>query len=154
MIKCETDCPRNEFEGCCFICPEKEDCPDACREEPDFCESSTVIANDEADALATFQKSQLETLSAVADLISRKKALEDQEKDLKKALYEAMEKYGIKKFESDVLNLTLVLPTTAVSVDSAKLKRKYPDIAAECSKTTSKAGYVKITLKAGDADGR
>lgn len=53
------------------------------------------------------------------------------------------------KFESDVLNLTLVKPTNATSIDSTKLKKKYPDIASECSKTTAKAGYVKITLKEG-----
>ena len=40
-------------------------------------------------------------------------------------------------------------PTNATSIDSAKLKKKYPDIASECSKTTAKAGYVKITLKGG-----
>lgn len=68
---------------------------------------------------------------------------------MKAALYEAMVKYGIKKFESDVLNLTFVEPTTATSIDSAKLKKKYPDIAAECSKSSAKAGYVKITLKEG-----
>ena len=30
---------------------------------------------------------------------------------------------------------------------SDRLKKKYPDIAAECSKSSAKAGYVKITLK-------
>lgn len=58
-----------------------------------------------------------------------------------------MVRFGVDKFESEVLNLTLVKPTTATSLDSAKLKKKYPDIASECSKTTAKAGYVKITLK-------
>ena len=36
-----------------------------------------------------------------------------------------------------------------INIASAKLKKKYPDIASECSKTTAKAGYVKITLKEG-----
>ena len=38
-----------------------------------------------------------------------------------------MVKFGVDKFESDVLNLTLVKPTNATSIDSAKLKKKYPD---------------------------
>ena len=42
---------------------------------------------------------------------------------MKAALYDAMVKFGIKKFESDVLNLTLVEPTTSTSIDAAKLKR-------------------------------
>lgn len=153
MIKCKNPCPDEEyhFDGCCYSCIYKDACGSVCAEDPANCENAVM---DETDALATFQKSQIATLSAVADLISRKKTLEEQEAGLKKALYEAMEKYGIKKFESDVLNLTFVEPTTAVSVDTAKLKRKYPDIAAECSRTSKKAGYVKITLKAGDADGR
>lgn len=66
---------------------------------------------------------------------------------MKAALYDAMQKFGIKKFESDVLNLTLIEPATATGIDSAMLKKKYPDIAAECAKFTTKAGYVKITLK-------
>ena len=46
------------------------------------------------------------------------------------------------------------LNKVSTSIDSAKLKKKYPDIASECSKTTAKAGYVKITLKDGGADGK
>ena len=68
---------------------------------------------------------------------------------MKAKLYEAMVKFGVDKFESDVLNLTLVKPTNATSIDSTKLKKKYPDIASECAQTTAKAGYVKITLKEG-----
>ena len=90
----------------------------------------------------------------IASLTAHKKAIEDQEKEMKAKLYEAMVKFGVDKFESDVLNLTLVKPTNATSIDSAKLKKKYPDIASECSKTTAKAGYVKITLKDGGADGK
>ena len=72
---------------------------------------------------------------------------------MKTALYDAMVKFGIKKFESDVLNLTLVAPSNSTAIDSAKLKKKYPAIAAECSKPNPKAGYVKITLKGGASDG-
>ena len=96
-----------------------------------------------------FQQSQLATLNAIASLTSHKKAIEEQEKTMKAALYDAMMKFGVKKFESDVLNLTLVEPTTSTTIDSAKLKKKYPAIAAECSKPNPKAGYVKITLKGG-----
>ena len=101
----------------------------------------------EETGLAEFRATQLATLNVIASLSAHKKAIEEQEKQMKAALYEAMVKYGIKKFESDVLNLTLVEPTTATSIDSAKLKKKYPDIAAECSKSSAKAGYVKIALK-------
>lgn len=144
MIKCENACPRGKFDGCCHKCPEFHTCPDSCQENPNACGSATF---DEETALQEFKNTQLATLNAIASLTAHKKAIEDQEKEMKAKLYEAMVKFGVDKFESDVLNLTLVKPTNATSIDSAKLKKKYPDIASECSKTTAKAGYVKITLK-------
>lgn len=111
-------------------------------------------AFDEESGLVAFQKTQLATLNAIASLTAHKKAIEEQEKTMKAALYDAMQKFGIKKFESDVLNLTLVAPSNSTAIDSAKLKKKYPAIAAECSKPNPKAGYVKITLKGGGADAK
>lgn len=151
MIKCENACPRGKFNGCCYKCPEFHTCPDSCSEHPDECGQATF---DEETGLQEFQQSQLATLNAIASLTAHKKAIEEQEKSMKAALYDAMVKFGIKKFESDVLNLTLVEPTTATSIDGGKLKKKYPDIAAECSKTSSKAGYVKIVLKGGGTDAK
>lgn len=150
MIKCENTCPLGKFEGCCHSpCPHLENCPDACEEAYSDCGQATF---DEETGLQVFELGQLQTLQKIAILSREKKVLEDQEKKLKAALYEAMERYGVKKFESPVLNLTLVSPTTATSVDSAKLKKKYPDIFTECSKTSAKAGYVKITLKDGEKE--
>lgn len=144
MTKCENPCPYGKFDGCCHFCPDRGSCADACPEKVDECGQAIF---DEEAGLQAFQQSQLATLSAIASLTAHKKTIEDQEKTMKAALYDAMTKFGVKKFESDVLNLTLVEPTTATSIDSAKLKKKYPAIAAECSKSSAKAGYVKITLK-------
>ena len=146
MTKCENPCPYGKFNECCYFCPDRASCADACLESPEKCKQAIF---DEEAGLQAFQQSQLATLNAIASLTAHKKAIEDQEKTMKAALYDAMMKFGVKKFESDVLNLTLVEPTTATSIDSAKLKKKYPAIAAECSKSSAKAGYVKITLKGG-----
>lgn len=148
MIKCENACPRGKFDGCCHKCPDFHTCPDSCQEDPNTCGSSTF---DEEAGLQAFQQSQLATLNAIASLTSHKKAIEEQEKTMKAALYDAMMKFGVKKFESDVLNLTLVAPSNSTTIDSAKLKKKYPAIAAECSKPNPKAGYVK-ELKAALVD--
>lgn len=150
MIRCENDCPIEKFNGCCYCCPDHKGCADACQEDVNACGQATF---DEETGLQAFQHTQLATLNAIASLTAHKKAIEEQEKSMKAALYDAMRKYGIKKFESDVLNLTMVEPTTATTIDSTKLKKKYPDVAAECSKTSNKAGYVKITLKDGDQNG-
>jgi len=147
MTKCENPCPYGKFDGCCHFCPDRGSCADACPEKVDECGQAIF---DEEAGLQAFQQSQLATLNAIASLTAHKKAIEDQEKAMKAALYEAMMKFGVKKFESDVLNLTLVEPTIETRLDSAKLKKKYPAIAAECSKSNTKAGYVKITLKGGE----
>lgn len=151
MIKCENSCPLGKFDGCCYSCSVHSSCHDSCLEKPVECGQAVF---DEETGLQAFQQSQLATLNAIASLTAHKKAIEEQEKQMKAALYEAMVKYGVKKFESDVLNLTMVEPTTTTTIDSAKLKKKYPNIAAECSKSSAKAGYVKITVKSGGTDGK
>ena len=151
MIKCENKCPLEKFEGCCQCCPENKDCPEACEHEPGSCGEATF---DEASGLVAFQNTQLATLNAIASLTAHKKAIEEQEKGMKAALLAAMEQYGITKFESDVLNLTYVAPTVSHGIDTTKLKKKFPEVAAECAKDTPKAGYVKITLKDGGTDGK
>ena len=106
MIHCKNKCPLGKFDGCCRSCPDRPDCPEACEHDPAQCGDATW---DEETALAVFQKSQLATLNAIASLTAHKKAIEEQEKTMKAALLSAMEQYGITKFESDVLNLTLSL---------------------------------------------
>lgn len=149
MIKCENACPRGKFDGCCHKCPEFHTCPDSCQENPNACGEATF---DEETALQEFKNTQLATLNAIASLTAHKKAIEEQEKNMKAALFAAMEQYGIKKFETDALTLTYVAPTISHGLDSAKLKKKYPDAAADCAKDTPKAGYVKITLKDGGGE--
>lgn len=146
MIKCKNKCPLGKFDGCCQCCPESKGCPEACGYEPGSCGEATF---DEESGLVAFQNTQLATLNAIASLTAHKKAIEEQEKNMKAALFAAMEQYGIKKFETDALTLTYVAPTVSHGLDSAKLKKKYPDAAADCAKDTPKAGYVKITLKDG-----
>lgn len=145
MIKCKNPCPLDKFDGCCGVCPEKPACSDSCTRDPYTCEDAIKEAGD--TELAAFKSAQLKTLDAISALISHKKAVEEQEADLKKQLYAAMEQFGIDKFESDVLILTRVQPTTAETLDGAKIKKNYPDVAKECTKVQKRAGYVKITLK-------
>lgn len=105
------------------------------------------IVTVEGKELAEFQGNQIALLQNIASLVKQKKEIEAQEADLKVKLQEAMEAYGIKKFTSDILNITYIAATTSVSLDSAKLKKKYPEIAAECSKTSNKKAYIKIEVK-------
>lgn len=101
MIKCENTCPLGKFDGCCHSCPEFGKCKDACSEDFKNCGCSTI---DEETALATFQSQQLAVLQQIASLVTTKKQIEAQEKELKDKLKEAMEQYGVKKFESDTIS--------------------------------------------------
>ena len=151
MIKCKNECPVGKFDGCCFFC-EIKDCKERCTENPSDCGEAikvddVVQEQDEKKALEAFQGGQVAVLQGIASIIKQKKALDAQEADLKAKLQEAMELYGIKKFESDILNITYVAETTSTSIDSTKLKKKYPDIAAECSKTSNKKAYIRVSVK-------
>lgn len=145
MIKCmDVECPRGKFGGCCAECLDVDSCADVCEmAHNDECGARY----EEENSLATFETQQVEVLQKIAEVVNIKKHCEEQEKELKEQLKSAMEKYNVKKFESDVLNITYVDETTATSIDSTKLKKLHPDIAAECSKTSKKSAYVKIVLK-------
>jgi hypothetical protein len=147
MIKCKNACPTGQFEGCCFECDLKENCEEACQLNPSECGDSIMQDAEEEIGLQVFKQGQMAVLKQIADIITTKKKLEEQEAELKAKLKEAMEKCNVKKFESDILNITYVAETTSTSIDSAKLKKKYPDIAAECSKTSKKSAYVKVVVK-------
>ena len=149
MLKCKNECPNEqvEFNGCCAACSDWDSCEDACVKDPVNCGDSIMVEGDEETALVVFENTQAIVLQNISTLITVKKELEAQEAELKIQIQAAMEAYGIKKFESEILNISYIEATTAESVDSAKLKKKFPDIAAQCMKKADRKAYVKVTLK-------
>jgi putative phage-type endonuclease len=75
------------------------------------------------------------------------KELEQQLKDAKQRLHDAMESYDIKKFETNSVIITRTLPTERKSIDSTRLKKEHPEIAAAFEKVSKVKGSVRITLK-------
>ena len=75
------------------------------------------------------------------------KELEKQYKEAKKKLHDAMEAYDIKKFETDHVVITRILPGERKSLDSKKLKEDHPEIAEQYQKITKTKGSVRIKLK-------
>lgn len=147
MIKCENSCILGKFDGCCYCCPEKDGCKEMCSEAPEQCGCATF---DEENGLELFKSQQMTVLQNIADLCTAKKQIEAQEKELKDRLKQAMEQYGIKKFESDILNITYVAEGTQSKVDTTKLKKLHPYIAKECSKVSKTSAYIKVTVKGGE----
>lgn len=73
--------------------------------------------------------------------------LQEKYKSMKKKLYDLMEEYNIKKWETDRIIITRTLPTKRESLDSKKLKADHPDLFETYKKVSTVAGSVRIKLK-------
>ena len=151
MIKCRqamenpTSCGK---DICCFECEDKEKCEDACS-SIDVLKSTSdcVDAIAEENQLVVFKSAVLAITQTIANIASEKKKLEDEDKRMREELEQAMSAYGVTSFENEFVKITHVEPTTRTSVDSTKLKKKYPSIYEECSKVSEVKGSVRITVK-------
>ena len=138
-------CPEGK-NICCGACERFKVCINACtdvREDYQHCSEALVVQ----DELTTLEAEVPQTLHQMADLLRAKKAIDEREKELKAELVKAMEKFGIKSFDNNLIKLTYIAPTTRNSVDSAKLKKNHPDIYAECLKTSNVSASVRVELK-------
>lgn len=136
---------------CCYFCADRANCKYACGEEENPCSS---CYDDEAPTeglapLDAFKVTTGNAIKKIADLELAKKNIENDESALREQLLQAMEKYGVKKFETDAVTFTYVAPTTRNTIDSKALKAEQPDIAAMYTKTSNVKASVKITVKDG-----
>lgn len=145
MIKC-----KQAMEGplcgeicCCLDCKYRADCKEICTDLKEGCE----YAFEDTNALTAMQNEAGTIIQTIAALTIQKKQIEAQEKAMRAQLLAAMEKYDVKSFESDAVKFVYVAPTTRTTIDSAKLKKDLPDIAAKYSKTSPVSASVKITVK-------
>lgn len=153
MIKCrqitsgEVKPPTCGQNICCFECDRKGSCDEACEDVKDGMEPDCPDAFDEDTALVIMKKDTAAVIKKIAALTIQKKKIEDQEKEMRAQLLKAMEQYGVKKFESDSVTFTYTAPTVRNSIDSTKLKKELPDVAAKYMKTSNVSASVKIEVK-------
>lgn len=148
MIKCKGNGECADYgDRCCYVCPEKETCSSPCLNNPHKCSSSVMDEAVETTDLTLFQTKAIAIMQEIADLDRMKKQLEAKDKVVRQELQEAMDKYGIKKFENDILKVTYVEPTTRSTIDSKRLKEELPAIAEKYTKTTVVKGSVRIEVK-------
>ena len=147
MIRCKQ---AMEMDGsacgkvcCCLECGERADCKDVCTSISPDC----ADAISEETALAEMKKDAAAVIKAVADLTIHKKRIEEAEKEMRGKLLAAMEQYGVKKFDTPEVTFTYIAPTTRSTIDSAKLKKELPDVAAKYTKTSNVSASVKIEVK-------
>ena len=140
------ECPEG-LNICCGTCEHSDTCKQCCESVKDasdiFCPDAEVIS----DAMVQFESAVPDTIQQITNLIQMKKNLDEQEKQLKQKLVEAMEAYGVKSFENDQIKMTYVAPTTRSTIDSTRLKKDHPDIAEQYSKTSNVSASVRVTVK-------
>lgn len=118
--------------------------------------------------LTVEQNTQLTTLAqrvaAIEYRLENYKKLQEEEKQLKTALYRAMQENGIKKWEMpDGTKITLVDETPATErevevFDERLFREEKPDIyylytRKEIKRDNGRKGYVRITLRKAKEDG-
>lgn len=74
------------------------------------------------------------------------KELEDKKGALKNGLYDLMVKHNVKKWQSERLQLVRKLDGTRETLDSAKVKKNYPEIYQECKKVSAVKGSLTIKV--------
>ena len=153
MMKCrqitsgEAETPTCGLNVCCFYCDRKDSCEEMCGDAKDGLAQKCPEAFSEETALLTMKKDAAAVIKKIVALTIQKKQIEDQEKEMRAQLMKAMEQYGVKKFESDSVTFTYIAATVRNSIDSTKLKKELPDVAAKYTKTSNVSASVKIEVK-------
>lgn len=98
-----------------------------------------------------FENKYLAQMQQLQQLVSQKKELEKIEKDIKKELEQAMNKYNIKSIDNEFLKITRVEASETLSIDLAAMKKKepdlYDDLLGDYPKVTKRKAYVQFTVK-------
>ena len=147
IISGEAETPTCGMDICCFYCDRKDSCEEACGDAKDGLAQKCPDAFDKETALVTMKKDAAAVIKAIAALTIQKKKIEEQEKEMRAQLMKAMEQYGVKKFESDSVTFTYIAATVRNNIDSTKLKKEMPDVAAKYMKTSNVSASVKIEVK-------
>lgn len=137
-------CPVDNVEKCCAFCDKQATCKDCCGNfDKTNCEDMQEVETN----VASFQSKEVALINTITQIEAQKALISKKSDEMRAQLLAAMEQYGVKKFENDVLSVTYVAPTTRTSIDSTKLKKEMPEVAEKYSKTSNVKASIKITVK-------
>lgn len=105
-------------------------------------EASTEIEPIEEAMPANLKDAEDEIIKIETQL----KQMEERKKELKEGLYELMVQHNVKKWQSKRLQIVRKLESTRESIDTAKVKKQYPEVYAECLKTSKVKGSITINI--------
>lgn len=103
---------------------------------------STEVASIEEELPANLRDAEEEIIKIEMAL----KELEEKKGELKSGLYDLMVKHNVKKWQSERLQLVRKLDGTREMLDSAKVKKNYPEIYEECKKISAVKGSLTIKV--------
>lgn len=74
------------------------------------------------------------------------KMLQEKQKKMKEELLRLMQQNDVKKWQTERIRIIRKAGATRTSVDSAKLKKNYPDVFDKCKKTSTTAESITIEV--------
>ena len=74
------------------------------------------------------------------------KMLQEKQKKMKEELLRLMQQNDVKKWQTERIRIIRKAGSTRTSVDSAKLKKNYPDVFDKCKKTSTTAESITIEV--------
>ena len=109
--------------------------------------SGEIYAAPKQEVIIAQQAEIVRLTRTIDSLNEQKKEAETRLDEIKQVLIKAMKHNGIKTLENDYIALTYVAPTTRSTIDSARLKKELPDVAAAYGKTSEVAESLLIKVK-------
>ena len=99
----------------------------------------------------TFDERQLAELARcemqIAELKRQQEAFDEIKDNIRAAIILAMEKAGVKSFESELLKITYIAPFEREQIDTTKLKTEQPEIAKAYTKQSPIGASLRIKVK-------
>lgn len=147
MVRCKSEsglCHKQK-DICCSMCNELSECNRYCVDANPY-ECSLAESDGVTDELVFADKSVV-VFKQIKEAIEQRKVFAEEEKRLKEVIKTLMEDYNIKEFESSGVRAVYMEEFVRTSVDSKKVKDKYPEIAMKCVKEQVVAPFVKVEVR-------
>lgn len=99
----------------------------------------------------TFNRNYLATMKRYAELEATVKELEMAKKAVRSEIKDAMKAYNVRSVDNEYVKITLVAPSTSVSIDTAALRIARPDqydeLMERFPKITKKDAHIRVAVK-------
>lgn len=101
--------------------------------------------------LEKFERKNMAAFETLSFIYGQKKALEEQEKEIKAVLLDGMKKYHIDSIDNEIMRINLIPASESVAIDTKKWRTEDPDsyhaVEQKFNKRTKKSEYIRITVK-------